>query len=121
MKRKYRLIKSTDFKRVRRLGKSYAHPLVVLLKHPNASNQTRVGISAGRSVGNAVHRNRAKRILREIMRPILPAIRPGWDIILLARRPILSGKYNEVETAVQTLLKRAKILEEMEIEGRSIG
>lgn len=120
VKREYRLIKSTDFKRVRRLGKSYAHPLVVLLKHPNASKQTHVGIAAGRSVGNAVRRNRAKRILREIIRPILPAIRPGWDIILLARRPIISGKYHEIETAVENLLKRAKLLEEMETEGKSI-
>ena len=93
VKRKFRLIKSTDFKRVRRLGKSYAHPLVVLVKHPNASGHTQIGITAGRSVGNAVYRNRAKRILREIIRPMLPAISPGWDIILLARKPMLSNDY----------------------------
>ena len=121
MKRKFRLIKSTDFKRVRRLGKSYAHPLVVLVKHPNASDQSHIGITAGRSVGNAVRRNHAKRILREMIRPILPAIRPGWDIILLARRPIVSGEYHEIETAVHTLFKRAKLLEEMEIEEKPIG
>ena len=110
MKRKYRLIKSTDFKRVRRLGKSYAHPFVVLVKCPNASRQTHIGISAGRSVGNAVHRNRAKRRLREIIRPIYPAISPGWDIILLARRSMLSNNFQQVNSAVHTLLKRAGLL-----------
>jgi ribonuclease P protein component len=121
MKRKYRLIKTTDFKRVRRLGKSYAHPLVVLIVHPNTSDRIRVGVAAGRSVGNAVQRNHAKRRLRETIRTILPAIRPGWDIILLARRPIIASTHQQVKTTIYHLLKRARLLEEIEIEGKLIG
>jgi len=81
MKRKFRLTRSTDFKRVRRFGKSYAHPLVVLISQPNELNISRFGISAGRSVGNAVHRNRAKRQIRESLRPLLPSIKSGWDVV----------------------------------------
>ncbi len=116
MKRKFRLIKSTDFKRVRRLGKSYAHPLIVLVKHANATDPSRIGISAGRSVGNAVQRNYAKRRLRETIRPIYPAISPGWDIILLARKPMIACDYQQVETAVRTLLRKAGLLEKLETE-----
>lgn len=121
MKRKFRLIKTTDFKRVRRLGKSYAHPLVVLIKHPNQSTQSRVGIITSRSVGTAVHRNRAKRILREILRPIHPAISPGWDIILLARSPIKNSNYPEIKLAVRSLLYNAKLLEGINLEEKPIG
>ena len=107
MQRKFRLTKSTDFKRVRRLGKSYAHPLVVLIKHPTKIETTRFGVSAGRSVGNAVRRNRAKRRLRECVRPQIPILQTGWDVILLARKPMAQAKFADIESAVNTLLQRA--------------
>jgi len=107
VQRKFRLTKSTDFKRVRRLGKSYAHPLVVLIKQPNESDKIRFGVSAGRSVGNAVRRNRAKRRLRESVRPQIPVLQTGWDIILLARKPIASAKFAEIKSAVNHLFQRA--------------
>lgn len=121
MKRKFRLTKSTDFKRVRRLGKSYAHPLVVLVWHPNDVGSTRLGISAGRSVGNAIIRSRTKRQLREIVRPLIPAIQPGWDIILLARGSSAKAPYPEIRTAVYRLMKRADLLIEMNLKEANIG
>lgn len=121
MKRKFRLIKSTDFMRVRRLGKSYAHPLVVLIKHPGEIEKKRIGISAGRSVGNAVHRNRVKRKIREIIRPVLPKTKTGWDIILLARKPITTGSHQEIRTAIYSLFKRADLLNENTFKDDPIG
>ncbi len=112
MKQKFRLIKSSDFKRVRRLGKSYAHPLLVLIKHPNDIEKSRFGIVSGRSLGHAVERNRAKRRLREVIRPILTKIPPGWDIILLARKPIANARFEDISSAVVTLLGRAGLLNE---------
>jgi ribonuclease P protein component len=109
MKRKFRLRRSTDFKRVRRLGKSYAHPLVVLIKHPNQEGYCRVGIAAGRSIGNAVQRNRAKRRIREIVRHRLATIQTGWDLILLARQPIHSASYQELQAAIDQLILKAGI------------
>ncbi len=110
MKRKFRLRKSTDFKRVRRLGKSYAHPFVVLIVHPNELESTRFGVSAGRSVGNAVLRNRAKRRIREAIRPRIGEIQPGWDLIFLARKSIHEAGSPELQTAIDRLLRRAGVL-----------
>jgi ribonuclease P protein component len=107
MKRKFRLRKSTDFKRVRRLGKSYAHPLIVLIKHPNEEDISRFGVAAGRSIGNAVKRNRAKRRIREILRLRIPSISSGWDILLLARKPLNNATSAELQAALDRLLKRA--------------
>jgi ribonuclease P protein component len=108
--RNFRLTQSTDFKRVRRFGKSYAHPLVVLVVSPADSERTHIGIVAGQSVGNAVHRNRAKRMLREAIRPLLSKLKPGWNIILVSRKPILEAKLPEIQNNLQQLFSKAEII-----------
>lgn len=110
MERRFRLTRSTDIKRVRRLGKSYAHPLIVLLLAVSEKQETRFGIIAGRSVGGAVQRNRAKRLMRESLRPLLPEINPGWDILLLARHGMDGASFIKVNNAMTTLLQRAHLL-----------
>jgi ribonuclease P protein component len=124
VKRNFRLTRSTDFKRVQNSGKSYAHPLVVLIAIPSATLKagpatenrlrealpSRVGVAAGRSVGGAVQRNRAKRLLREAMRMLLPTVRPGWDLILIARQPLPGATYQQVQAALSQLMRRADLL-----------
>lgn len=109
MNRKSRLRKSTDFKRVRQSGKSYAHPFVVLIKHPNPGSRSRFGVAAGRSIGNAVARNRAKRRIREVLRLRSASILEGWDIIILARRAIHNASPAELQLACDQLIERAKL------------
>ena len=111
MKRKFRLTRTTDFERVRRFGKSYAHPLIVLIAIPNEMSHSRFGVGAGRSIGNAVQRNRAKRIIRETIRPLIPHISAGWDLVILARRPIVNIKFSEIRLALTSLLTQAELLE----------
>ena len=124
MQRKFRLTRSEDFKRVRRSGKSYAHPLVVLIvqTHDQRSNpvdqrsnpvdqpRVKIGVAAGRTVGTAVYRNRAKRLLREAMRPLIPNIASGLDLILIARPGLASATLEETRQALLNLLQRAQIL-----------
>ena len=113
MKRKFRLTRSTDFQRVRRLGKSYAHPLIVLIALPNDLDEhSRIGVAAGRSVGNAVRRNRAKRLLRASLKPFLSSLMSGWDIVLIARRPLSEVKVQQAYDALAVLLRRAGLLQE---------
>ena len=116
MQRKFRLTRSEDFKRVRRSGKSYAHPLVVLIvqTHDKRSNpvgqpRIKVGVAAGRTVGTAVYRNRAKRLLREAMRTLMPSIAPGLDLILIARSGLVSATLDDARRALINLLQRAQI------------
>ena len=109
MQRKFRLTRSTDFKRVRRKGKSYAHPLLVLIAIENQLPITRVGVAAGKSVGNAVKRNRAKRLIRAAARELYSEIPSGYDLVLIARAPIIQVKMPIVRTALEQLLKRASL------------
>jgi len=113
VKRKFRLTRSTDFKRVRRTGKSYAHPLIVLVIAQNELETSRFAVSAGRSIGNAVTRNRAKRLLREALRPLLPLVAPGRDILLLSRSPLPQARLPEIQEALIQLLRKAQLLNEL--------
>jgi ribonuclease P protein component len=122
VKRDFRLTRSTDLKRVRNNGKSYAHPLVVLIalrstedrlrevSHSGEAPRSGVGVIAGRSVGGAVQRNRTKRLLREAMRALLPVLRPGWDLILIARQPLLKATFQQAQAALSQLMRRADLL-----------
>ena len=113
MQRQFRLTRSTDFKRVRRDGKSNAHPLIVLIAQKSELDITRVGVTAGRSVGNAVKRNRAKRLIRAAAQELHPQIKAGWDLIIIARAPIIQVKTPQVRNALQQLLQRAHLFDDV--------
>ncbi len=110
MKRRFRLTRMSDFQRVRRFGKSYAHPLVVLFVSASEVSGVRVGVAAGRTVGNAVQRNRAKRLMRAAMQSFYPQIVPGFDLVLIARQSLRSATLTQTATALFTLLSRAGLL-----------
>jgi len=110
VQRKFRLTRSEDFKRVRRSGKSYAHPLVVLIVQKSEQPRVRVGVAAGRTIGTAVPRNRTKRLLREAMRTLIPDVSSGLDLILIARPGLASASLEDTRQALLNLLNRAQIL-----------
>ncbi len=110
VKRSFRLTRSTDFKRVRRSGKSYAHPLLVLYAIKSDKPGVQVGVSAGLAVGNAVKRNRAKRLLRAAMSELLPHTVTGSELLLIARSPLPQSDLHQTRAALSNLLKRAGLL-----------
>jgi ribonuclease P protein component len=73
----------------------------------------RVGVVASRSIGNAVRRNRARRRIRAIINQYLPRIRPGWDIVIVARSSIHQASPDRLKTAIENLLVRAELFEEV--------
>lgn len=95
---------------MRREGRSWAHPLLVLCASPNDLEHSRFGFSASHWVGKAVVRNRAKRLMREVTRLRQGEIKEGWDLVFIARNPIREANFKQVDQAVEQLLKRADLL-----------
>ena len=108
MKRRYRLTKSADFARLRKQGQSWPSPLVLMSMDRNELGYSRFGFIVSRRVGKAVVRNRVKRQLREVMRHHLDEVPQGWDIVLVARPPIVEARFAEIENAVARTLARAR-------------
>ncbi len=108
MERGIRLRRHSDIERVYSQGKSWAHPLLVLIVRPNHLGVSRVGVTASRKVGGAVERNRAKRLLREAARHLYSEFEAeGWDVLLIARPELVQAKAMDVERALVLLLERA--------------
>jgi ribonuclease P protein component len=80
----------------------------VLRAMPNGLPLSRCGFSVGKNIGKAVVRNRVKRLLREIVR--LTPIKPGWDIVLIARSKSSVAQFADLKKIIENLLSRAQIL-----------
>ncbi len=111
MRRRYRLRSKDRFQQVRRQGRSYKHRLVILVTLPNDLPYSRFGFTASRRIGNAVKRNRARRLMREAVRLRLGDIKPGWDAVFIARKPIVDATFHEVQAACEALLAQADLLQ----------
>jgi ribonuclease P protein component len=65
---------------------------------------TRLGVAATRKLGDAVHRNRAKRLVREMFRRNKTL--PGFDVVVVPRRELLDAEFSSLETDYCTALRR---------------
>ena len=104
--------KSSDFKEIYRKRDLRADPFLVMYKMKNHLEESRIGISVSKRVGNSVVRHRLKRRVREIARLNGEKIKPGFDLIVVLRP--FSGKkvvsYWDLEGSFLRLIKRHKLM-----------
>jgi len=70
----------------------------------------RIGLVATKRLGNAVRRNRARRLLREAIRKLGPSLRPGSDLVIVARSALLDASLDQIQAALSETLSRAGLL-----------
>lgn len=108
LKRQFRLRQKSGFKTIFELGKSYSGKYVVVYvisKHP-----TRFGFIASKKVGNAIQRNRAKRLMREVIRINFLKIKEDIQIICIAKARIKGVSYSEVEKSMVYILEKVNAI-----------
>ncbi len=112
--RPLRLRRPFEFERVRKRGRSWTTSIIVLAILPNDLEHNRYGFAVGRRVGGAVTRNHVKRWFREAVRDLHPALKPGYDMVFIARGSIANEGVNlqQVREATRTLTRKAGLLDE---------
>lgn len=96
-----------EFTRVFDLSLRAKGRYLTVLVAPNEGGTTRLGIVASRKLGNAVQRNRAKRLIRQIFRQTkgLP-VGPAVDVVVIPRRELFDAAYSNLESDLRGTLQR---------------
>ncbi len=100
------LTSSQQIGHVRRNGRAFPNHYLVTLALPNEQENSRIAVVAGKRVGNAVRRNRAKRMIREVIRAQAQNMPTGMDMMVIARQPIADANFKQLTKAFEKTLVR---------------
>lgn len=103
-----KLRRKTEFTRVYERGIRLRGRFMTCFALPNELGSPRLGISASQKIGNAVVRNKAKRLARELFRHHRPLI--GIDIVIIPRREMVDAPWRNLEADYRDALKRIEKL-----------
>lgn len=99
-----------EFRRLYNKGKSAVSPYFAVYCRKNHREVSRLGITTGVKLGNAVKRNRVRRRIRELYRTNETRILPGYDIVVVARTRAIYARYSDLERSFLQLLKKVGML-----------
>jgi len=105
---KYLTLKeNTDFNRVYYRGKSSAKPALVVYALKNRVGICRVGITTSKKTGNAVERNRSRRIIRAAYQSVFRSceLTGNYDLVFVSRSKTKYLKSTQVEKSMVECMK----------------
>ena len=109
MQRYVSIKENKDFKRLYYRGKSFVTPYFVMYLAKGRPGRVRIGITAGKKIGGAVKRNRAKRLIRAAFDNCFKNIILGYDFVMVARSRIVEEKSNTITVFLEKQLKAAGV------------
>lgn len=104
--------RNKDFNRIYKKGKSFVTPLFVVYVLKNYKKNIRLGITTSKKIGKAVCRNRARRVIKESFRQLLPQLYGNFDIVFVARKNTPLVKSQDLKAKMALILKRSSVLRE---------
>ena len=99
-----------DFRRAYTRGKAYTNPALVTYVIRNRAGICRVGITASKKIGNAVQRNRARRVIRAAYLALPEGVSGGYDIVFVARTKTIGRKSTELTPVMEKHLRSAGVI-----------
>lgn len=105
------LKENKDFRRLYYRGNSLATACLVTYVMKNRFGETRVGITSGKKIGNAVKRNRSRRLIRAAFSLYEDKLNGSYDIVFVARTRTSQVKMQEVAAQMQKQLKALGVLD----------
>ncbi|MFM1653482.1 ribonuclease P protein component [Brevibacillus sp. B_LB10_24] len=122
MHHSHRLKKNEDFQIVFQKGKSAANRQFVIYALTNREQSGfRAGISVSKKIGNAVVRNRVKRLIRQAIAHLEEQIMHSKDLVIIARQGVEKLTLQELESALRHAMKRAHVLKSVETDRKKRG
>ena len=100
-----KLKKNEEFRSVFKAGIRKERKYFYLYRAPKKQDKSRIGIIVKKEIGNAVQRNRIKRILREIFRKRCDDLFSHDDIIVMVKREILYTQLKEIEIEFERVIR----------------
>ncbi len=104
------LQQNKDFRRLYGRGKSCVHAGLVTYAAKNRMGECRIGITTSKKIGNAVTRNRARRVIREAYRGLTPEGPGAYDVVFVARAKTARMKSTEVQRVMRAQLTQLGVL-----------
>lgn len=101
---------SRDIEAVKRHGRRMSTALFNLLAYRVGDEPSRVGIVVGKRFGDAVRRNRAKRVFRELVRQVYRDLVPGEALLVFPKREAIAQPHPTLKQAWETSLQRGHLL-----------
>lgn len=110
MKTFVKIKENYEFRRAYQRGKAFVTPYAVIYAYKTKYTNIRLGITAGKKIGKAVSRNRAKRVITAAFRNLLPILPSGYDFVIVARTRILTVKSTVLEKKMLQAFNDANFL-----------
>ena len=107
-----RIKKNSEFRIVLGRGERVESDNLTFYFAENRLGFSRIGLSLSKKTGNAVKRNRIKRLVREVFRRQKKRFKEGYDIVVICRRALPEIKLTQMETIFNRVLSKSKILPE---------
>ena len=101
---------NSDFRRLYNRGKAVTDPALVVYYSKNRAGICRIGITTSKKIGNAVERNRSRRVIREAFRRVCPEVSPCYDIVMVARSKTKYLKSTRVEEVMKKIFENEGML-----------
>ncbi len=106
------LKKNYEFRRLYSKGKSTAVPSLVLYVRKTKRDSNRIGITVSTKLGKAVVRNKVRRRIREIYRLNEEKMKPGLELVIVARVRAVSSSYQQLERDLLAACRKLELLRE---------